>query len=368
MKKYMALLLTLCLLAGGCGKKQEPEPAVTPAFTEQATEAPTQPETTEPPTTLPQTTPVRVMGDRVPVVRRLLSRGTSLEVTGYEEALAQVTANGDRGGVEARFLRFPDEELKPWTGYTAWNAGLYRDYTCLGEPLESYGTNVEVRVLEDLEGCYLVEIHDKTGFMKTSQLTKYPYQAPAEGGGDSGSSGSSGAQDGGDITLRVPGLRLLADTVKRGSATVKADGVPLVLRYCGLGDTVEVLETGGAPALPGYTPILEADGSVAYIPSDWLETAGSFTPWDGYAGNNCALFLDGELHQKAEKSIYTNQALKVLWDTGKVSLVQVENDRYFAASSSLRETPLVIAPAPDSGSSGGGGGSGSSDLWTPPVL
>ena len=136
-------------------------------------------------------------------------------------------------------------------------------------------------MLEDLEGCYLVEINDKTGFMKTSQLTKYPYQAPAEGGGDDGASGSSGPQDGGDITLRVPGLRLLADTVKLGSATVKADGVPLVLRYCGLGDRVEVLESGAAPALPGYTPILEADGSVAYIPSDWLESAQSFTPWDG---------------------------------------------------------------------------------------
>ena len=120
------------------------------------------------------------------------------------------------------------------------------------------------------------------------------------------------------------------------------------------------------PARLRYTPILEADGSVAYIPSDWLESARSFTPWDGYAGNNCTLFLDGDLYQKAEKSIYTNQALKVLWDTGKISLVQVENDPCFAASSSLRETPLVIAPAPDSGSSGGGGGS--SDLWTPPVL
>ena len=66
MKKYMALLLALCLLAGGCGKKQEPEPAVTPAFTEEATEAPTQPEPTEPPTTAPQTTPVRYSPGRAP--------------------------------------------------------------------------------------------------------------------------------------------------------------------------------------------------------------------------------------------------------------------------------------------------------------
>lgn len=95
MKKYMALLLALCLLAGGCGKKQEPRATVPPAFTEKATEAPTQPEPTEPPTTVPRTTPVRVMGDRVPVIRRLLSRGTTLEVTGYEDTLAQVTADGN---------------------------------------------------------------------------------------------------------------------------------------------------------------------------------------------------------------------------------------------------------------------------------
>lgn len=369
MKKYMALLLALCLLAAGCTKPQEPEQNPTPATTEQETEAPTEPEPSEQETTAPQTTPVRVVGDRIPVIRLFLDRETSLEVTGYEDTWARVKTDGGEGLLETRFLRFPDEKEEPWTGYTAWNAGLFKDYTCLGEPVEAYGTNVQAQVLEDLQGCYYVEIGDKTGFIKTAQLTRYPYQPPAEGGGESygGGGGSSGPQDGGDITLSVPELRFLADAVKTGSALVKAPGIPLVLRFCSLGETVEVLESQDT-ALPGYTAILEKDGTTAYIASNWLENAQSFTPWDGYAGNGCGLYKDCTLSQKAEKTVYTNQALKVLWDTGTVALVQVENDRYFAPSSSLRQTPLVIAPAPDAGSSGGGGGGGSSDLWTPPVM
>ena len=62
--------------------------------------------------------------------------------------------------------------------------------------------------------------------------------------------------------------------------------------------------------------------------------------------------------------MYTNKPLTVLWDAGLTALVQVDGERFYAASTTLRQTPLVVTPAPESDSSGGG----SSDLWTPPVL
>ena len=259
MKKYMALLLALCLLTAGCGKKQEAPTQEPPASTAPTTQE-IEPETTVPETTAPKTTETQVMGDRIPVIRLLLQQGTVLEVTGYEEIYAKVTAGTEEGLVEADFLRFPDEAFESRTAYALWNAGLYPDFSCLGEPLERLATNTKLEVLEELENCLYVQAGEKLGFVPLAQQSKYPYQPPADSG--SGDSGSSGPQDGGDITLMHPGtLKLLADAVKTGEAKVKVSGVPLVLRFCDFGDRVSVLEPGAAPELPGYTAILESDGS-----------------------------------------------------------------------------------------------------------
>ena len=368
MKKLIALLLALCLLTAGCGKEQEaPEPPASTASTTQDTET-TAPETTVPETTAPKTTETQVMGDRIPVIRELLEQGTTLEVMGYEETFAKVTAGTEEGLVETGFLRFPDELFESRTAYARWNAGLYPDYSCLGEPLEKLSTNTKLEVLEELENCLYVQVGEQTGFVPLSQQSRYRYRPPADSGsGDSGGSGGSGPQDGGDITLMHPGvLRLLADAVKTGEAKVKVSGVPLVLRFCDYGERVSVLESGGAPEIPGYTAILESDGTTAYIPTAWLADAQTFTPWEGYAGSNCKLYGSYLLLGKEVKTLYTNKPLTVLWDTGLTALVQADGERFYAASTTLRQTPLVTTPAPESGGSSSSGGS--SDLWTPPAL
>lgn len=366
MKKYIALFLALMLFAAGCGKQEEPVTAAAPETTAAPTET-AAPETTVPETTLPKTTEVKVMGDHIPVIRLLLARGETVEVTGYESGYA-LTAGGR---VESQFLRFPDEAMENWTGYTQWNAGLYAGSLCLGEPSQKLGTNTKVEVLEKLEDCYFVKVGEETGFIQKSQLSKYPYQAASAEGGSSSSGGGSysgGAQDGGDITL-MGRIRLisLAEAVKTGTAQAKIDGVPVVIRFCGYGDTVSVLEPGIAQELPGYTAILESDGSCAYIQDDWLQTKEGFSPWEGFAGYNCKLYDNPGLSGKEVKLIYANTKLTVLWDTGSVAFIQTEDGQYFAASDTLRETRLVIAPAEESSGSSSGGGGGSGDMWTPPV-
>ena len=367
MKKYLLLLLALCLLTAGCGKGQE-APTTEPPASEAPTIQATEPETTAPETTAPKTREVQVMGDHIPVIRLLLQQGQTLEVTGYEGTYAKVTAGEEQGLVETGFLRFPDEPFESRTAYALWNAGLYPDFSCLGEPLEKLATNTKLEVLEELENCLYVQVGEKLGFVPLAQQSRYPYQAPADSGsGSSGGSGSTGPKDGGDITLMHPGtLRLLADSVKTGEAKAKVSGVPLVLRFCDYGDTVSVLESGGAPELPGYTAILESDGTTAYIPTAWLADAQTFTPWEGYAGSNCKLYEDYLISGKEVKTLYTNKPLTVLWDSGLTALVQADGERFYAASTTLRQTPLVVPPAPESGGSSSSGGG--SDLWTPPAL
>lgn len=165
MKKYLLLLLALCLLTTGCGKGQEAPTEAPPASTAPATQA-TEPETTAPETTAPKTREVQVMGDHIPVIRLLLQQGETLEVTGYEGTLAKVTAGEEQGLVETGFLRFPDELFESRTAYALWNAGLYPDYSCLGEPLEKLATNTQLEVLEELENCLYVQAGEKLGFHK----------------------------------------------------------------------------------------------------------------------------------------------------------------------------------------------------------
>ncbi len=368
MKKYLLLLLALCLLTAGCGKGQEAPTEAPPASTAPAAQA-TEPETSAPETTAPKTREVQVMGDHIPVIRLLLQQGETLEVTGYEGTLAKVTAGENQGFVETGFLRFPDAPFESRTAYALWNAGLYPDFSCLGEPLARLATNTKLEVLEELENCLYVQAGEKLGFVPLAQQSRYLYQSPADNGsGSSGSSGGSGSKDGGDIELMYSGtLRLLADSVKTGEAKVKVSGVPLVLRFCDYGDRVSVLESGEAPELPGYTAILESDGTTAYIPTAWLADAQTFTPWEGYAGNNCKLYGSYLLLGKEVSALYTNKPLTVLWDTGLTALVQADGERFYAASATLRQTPLVVPPAPESGGGSSSSG-GSSDLWTPPAL
>ena len=66
--------------------------------------------------------------------------------------------------------------------------------------------------------------------------------------------------------------------------------------------------------------------------------------------------------------MYTNKPLTVLWDTGLTALVQADGERFYAASTTLRQTPLVVPPAQEDGGSSSGSSGGSSDLWTPPAL
>ena len=146
MKKYLLLLLALCLLTAGCGKGQE-APTTEPPASEAPAIQETEPETTVPETTAPKTREVQVMGDHIPVIRLLLQQGQTLEVTGYEGTYAKVTAGEEQGLVETGFLRFPDEPFESRTAYALWNAGLYPDFSCLGEPLEKLATNTKLEVL-----------------------------------------------------------------------------------------------------------------------------------------------------------------------------------------------------------------------------
>ena len=384
MKKKIAIGLALLLLLSGCGQQEAPAteaPATQPTVPE-TTEAATAPAETEAPK--PECKEITVMGENIPLIRFFLDEGEQVEVTGYQDALAQVTAREEKGLVDKQYLRFPDEAFESFTGYARWNTGFYGDPACLGDPLQTLTTNTKLEALEELEDCYYVNLDGQKGYVEKAQLSKWMIQSLPEesGGGSSGgsssgggggsSSGGSSSKDGGDISLmNRTSLVLLADEVKTGTAKAKVPQTPVVLRYCTLGEKLQmVVSDGFAESVPGYVTTLEPDGTYAYISESWVLRPDQtpFEGWEGYAGYNCKLYKNETLSGKEEKTIYANTKVTVLWDTGTVSYIQVDEEQFYAASSTLRQTPILMTPAEESSGGSSHSSSGSSrggDVWTP---
>ena len=378
MKKRMAIVLAAALLLCGCAQQ-----ATQTTAPETAAPEITQPETTQPETTVPETKPLpkletgTVQAEGIPLVLTLLDRGDSVEVLRWtDENHAWVRAGEQEGAVEKQLLRMANEEAySQWTGYAMYGAALYQNYRLSGDG-EALALNTKLQVLEELDGCYLVAREETMGFVAKKAISRYPAGIGGSSGGeDSGSSGGGGSssggggQDGGDISLAMPGrLNLLADEVITGQAQIKVDGAELVADTLALGSRVELLaEKDATPELDGYAAVYLGEERIAYVPEQWVLREGErFEPWEGYAGYNCQMFDNYLLQGQAIRWLYVNTKVTVLWETDQELLVQVGEELGYVAADTVRTTPTAVAPSDGGESSGGSSGSGGD--WTPPML
>ena len=382
MKKIFALLLAVTLVfAAGCSNKTE-QPA--------PTAAPTVPETTAPETTAPETEPPllkleagTIQGDKIPAILCQLKKGDLVEVTGYaSDGSAIVKVRDAAGTVEKELLRFAgDGPYESWTAYARYNTALYENYKLTGESAKTLKTNTELTILDELDGCYLVQAGEDTGYIAKKQASKWRITSKPktdDGSSSGGGGGSSGGQDGGDIHMAFyPRLHLLSEVTKTGSAEIRADGGAVVLKYFGSGDTEQIVaEEGFAPELPGYTTILE-DGVYAYVPTGWVQKPGdaAFESWDGFAGYSCYLYDNYEMRGDPVKQIYANKAITVLWQAGDVTLIRVGDDVGYISTATARTTRIPVQKQQEDsgggssgGSSGGDGGGGGGSEWTQPDM
>ena len=202
MKKIFALLLAVTLVfAAGCSNKTE-QPA--------PTAAPTVPETTTPPeTTAPETEPPlpkleagTIQGDNIPAILCQLKKGDLVEVTGYASDGSAIVKVGDAAGtVEKELLRFAgDGPYESWTAYARYNTALYENYKLTGESAKTLKTNTELTILDELDGCYLVQAGEDTGYIAKKQASKWRITSKPktdDGSSSGGGGGSSGGSSGG---------------------------------------------------------------------------------------------------------------------------------------------------------------------------
>ena len=156
---------------------------------------------------------------------------------------------------------------------------------------------------------------------------------------------------------------------KLGAAQCRVPGIPVVKRFLGTDEQVDVLEDQEyLEPIEGYLEILDED-TPAYVPQPWVQQEGDpdFTPWEGYAGFSCELYDNYLLWgKKHARHLSANTTLTVLWDTGKVAYVQLGEDEFgFIRSGSASRSPVSSGGYGDSGSSGSGS---SGPEWTPAAL
>ena len=373
MKKWTAILLSfLLLLTAGCAGKE----------TEASTEAPTQsqtlpvetttapPETTEPAETeppLPRTEEAAILADRVPAVLTLLSRGDTVDVVGeYDEEHYVVKTDSGYGLVEKYLLAMPgDEAYGNWTGYAYWNRGVYDNYHLTGTPIYALKTNERVLVLDELKGCYVVQVGEITGFVRQEDVSRNPIRS--QGGGSDSSGSGSGGQDGGDISLQwVSGITLLSAISQEGTvtgqATVKADGTEVILGYFSRSDIARIVaEEGFAQDWDGYATVL-MDSLYAHVPEAFLRRGGeeAYEPWDGFAKYKTVLYDNFYLVGEG-RTLRINTGIHVVEDLGSSYLVTVNDAFGYVAKDMVSGTRIVTGGTPGSGGSGG-------NEWSDPML
>jgi len=364
MKYWIAIILCLTVLLAGCQKEKPEDPTqpstaapqtLPPETLPPETAAPTtEPVETEPPA--PETSPATALADGTQVVLTTLGRGEKINVVDtYLEEYYVVKVEQVYGLIEKRLVRMDAEaEFETWTGYARSGAKLYGHYHLYTGEAEGLSKNTKVQVLDSLGDVYLVQVEQKVGYMRASQVSKTKIKS---------SSGSSGS-DGGDISLGFQGgISFLSTVVPEegevsSTGTVLADGAEILLGWYDRGETVQIVtQEDFPPAREGcYTVYL--NGRYGHVQQSLvaMDGAQAYAQWDGFARKNAGFYDNYHLQGEPGEKLSTNTGVKVLQDLGSSYLVQVGEKIGYMDKAQVSETKIKSS----GGSSGG--------QWTDPVM
>ena len=357
-----------------------PTPAPTPKPTPKPTPTPTPtPEPTPTPTPTPETVEATVITDRTVALFLTANRGDELEVVGeFDEKHYAVKIEAGYGLVEKRLLRMEgEEEYKSWDGYSVSNGLFCTNYRLDPKDSKTLTLNTAVKVLDDLEECYVVSYGDSIGYMQKSHVNNYytVYTPPTGGGGGGNGGGGGGGADGGDITLSFGGINLLGVFVAQegevsGKATVLADETEVMLGWFDRGDTLPVVaEEGFAEEKEGFATVY-IDEMYVYVREGFLmtEEAEPYEEWEGYARYKAKLFDNCYLGGKETATLAQNAKLRVLWEFDTSYLVQNGDELAFVSKDEISRTYIQYYGGGGGNGGGGGGVTGGTQEWTDPVM
>jgi len=141
-------------------------------------------------------------GDAVPIVAE---SGFAEKLEGYHGVYLQ----GMYAYVSKAYVRMDGEApYEAWDGYSSFNAALYEDHWMLDSPIDRLNANTALRVVYELENCYLVEAGNTVGYIAKDEVMLPPVHSggPNSGPGTSGNapSGETGGVEESEPTEADP--------------------------------------------------------------------------------------------------------------------------------------------------------------------
>lgn len=135
-----------------------------------------------------------VLADKTEGYICLLVRGDEVKVTSYDDNTVTIWLAEEQYAEIPRFLvkLESDAAYESWTGYSRWNGMIYEEYQMDTEKVK-LSTNKQVTVLDEVNGCYVVEYEGQIGYMEPDKVSeKRIVSTPSnDDGGSSGGPGST---------------------------------------------------------------------------------------------------------------------------------------------------------------------------------
>lgn len=132
-----------------------------------------------------------VLADKTEGYIYLLVRDDEVKVTSYDDNTVTIWLGEEQYAEIPRFLvkLEGDTAYESWTGYSRWNGIIYEDYQMDTEKV-TLSTNKHVTVLDEVNGCYVVEYEGHIGYMRPDKVSNALIVIEPENG-NSGGSGST---------------------------------------------------------------------------------------------------------------------------------------------------------------------------------
>lgn len=114
-----------------------------------------------------------VLADKTEGYICLLVRGDEVKVTAFDENTATIWLGEEQHAEIPRWLlRLEgDADYESWIGYSKWNGVIYEEYQMNTEKTK-LSTNIQVTVLDEVNGCYVVEYEGQIGYMELDMVSQ----------------------------------------------------------------------------------------------------------------------------------------------------------------------------------------------------
>ena len=114
-----------------------------------------------------------VLADKTEGYICLLVRGDEVKVTAHDDDTVTIWLGEEQYAEIPRFLvkLESDTAYESWTGYSKRNGVIYEEYQMNTEKTK-LSTNIQVTVLDEVNGCYVVEYEGQIGYMELDMVSQ----------------------------------------------------------------------------------------------------------------------------------------------------------------------------------------------------